>query len=101
MQSELETTRSESMDHEAVVVEITDVIDLHTFLPREIRAVARDYLDAAYDKGLRRLRLIHGRGVGTQRRSIRALLERDPRVVAFEDAPAEDGGRGATLVTMK
>jgi DNA-nicking Smr family endonuclease len=84
-----------------VVVEITDVIDLHTFLPAEIRDVVADYLDAAYERGLRRLRIIHGRGAGVQRDIVRALLERDPRVVAFADAAPEDGGRGATLVTLE
>lgn len=84
-----------------VTVEITDVIDLHSFLPSEMRDVVRDYLDEAYSRGLRELRIIHGRGVGVQRRSVRALLERDPRVTAYRDAPPEAGGRGATLVTME
>lgn len=86
---------------EEIEVEITDVIDLHTFLPREVADVVRDYLDAAYEKGLRRLRIVHGRGKGVQRRTVRTLLERDPRVVDFGDAPLEAGGWGATWVEMK
>lgn len=85
---------------EAIELEITDVLDLHSFPPKEVKDVVRDYLDAAYEKGLRRLRLIHGRGVGVQRRTVRALLERDPRVTAYGDAPAEAGGWGATWVEM-
>lgn len=88
-------------DVDPVVVEITDVIDLHSFRPAEIRDVVRDYLDAAYERGLRRVRIIHGRGAGVQRRSVRALLERDPRVTGFDDAPPEGGGRGATLVRLE
>lgn len=86
---------------EEIEVEITDVIDLHTFLPREVPDVVRDYLDAAYDKGLRELRIVHGRGKGVQRRTVRTLLERDPRVVGFGDAPMEAGGWGATWVEME
>ncbi|HMB54719.1 MAG TPA: Smr/MutS family protein [Thermoanaerobaculia bacterium] len=86
---------------EAIELEITDVLDLHSFPPKEVKDVVRDYLDAAYEKGLRRLRLIHGRGVGVQRRTVRALLERDPRVTAYGDAPAEAGGWGATWVEME
>lgn len=86
---------------EEIEVEITDVIDLHTFLPREVPDVVRDYLDAAYDKGLRKLRIVHGRGKGVQRRTVRTLLERDPRVVGFGDAPMEAGGWGATWVEME
>lgn len=83
------------------VLEITDVLDLHSFLPREVPDVVRDYLDAAYEKGLRRLRIVHGRGAGVQRRTVRTLLERDPRVVEFGDAPAAAGGWGATWVTLR
>ncbi len=84
-----------------IVVEITDVIDLHSFRPAEIRDVVRDYLDAAFDKGLKELRIIHGRGIGVQRRSVQTLLARDPRVVDIRDAPPEAGGRGATLVRLR
>lgn len=84
-----------------VELPITDVLDLHSFPPREVPDLVRDYLDAAYAKGLRRLRIIHGRGTGVQRRTVRTLLERDPRVVAFGDAPLEAGGWGATWVEMR
>lgn len=84
-----------------IEVEITDVFDLHTFRPREVPDVVRDYLDAAWEKGLRRVRIIHGRGKGVQRRTVRTLLERDPRVVDFGDMPGEAGGWGATWVTME
>ncbi|HYL06647.1 MAG TPA: Smr/MutS family protein [Thermoanaerobaculia bacterium] len=84
-----------------VVLPITDVLDLHSFRPAEVEDVVREYLDAAYAKGIRGLRIIHGRGIGTQRRTVRALLERDPRVTAYGDAPAEAGGWGATWVRLR
>jgi dsDNA-specific endonuclease/ATPase MutS2 len=86
---------------EPVVLPITDVLDLHSFLPSEIADVVREYLDAAYAKGFRSLRIIHGRGTGTQRRTIRVLLERDARVTGYGDAPAEAGGWGATWVRLR
>ncbi|MEM7051988.1 MAG: Smr/MutS family protein [Acidobacteriota bacterium] len=88
-------------DLEPIELAITDVLDLHSFPPREVPNLVRDYLDAAYDQGLRELRLIHGRGMGVQRRTVRTLLERDPRVIEFGDAPAEAGGWGATWVRMQ
>jgi DNA-nicking Smr family endonuclease len=84
-----------------VELPITDVLDLHSFLPAEVADVVRDYLDAAWEKGLRRLRIVHGKGRGVQRRTVRTLLERDPRVRAFGDAPAEAGGWGATWVELR
>jgi DNA-nicking Smr family endonuclease len=85
---------------EPVVVPITDVLDLHSFAPREIREVVDAYLDAAREKGIHRVRLIHGRGKGVQRAQIQARLGADPRVVSLADAPADRGGWGATLVEL-
>jgi len=84
-----------------VELPITDVLDLHSFRPAEVKDVVREYLDAAYEKGLRQLRIIHGRGVGAQRQMVRTLLARDPRVAGFGDAPAEAGGWGATWLVLR
>jgi dsDNA-specific endonuclease/ATPase MutS2 len=80
---------------------VGDELDLHSFLPREVPDLVRDYLDAAYAAGFRELRIIHGRGVGVQRRTVRKLLGRDPRVMEFSDAPATSGGWGATVVRLR
>ncbi len=84
-----------------VELPITDVLDLHSFPPREVKDVVRTWLDAAYEKGFRQVRIIHGRGIGVQRQTVRTLLARDPRVVEMGDAPAEAGGWGATWVTLR
>ncbi len=86
---------------EPVELPITDVLDLHSFPPREVKDVVRDWLAAAYEKGFRQVRIIHGRGIGVQRQTVRTLLARDPRVVEMGDAPAEAGGWGATGVTLR
>ena len=80
--------------------EVTDVLDLHTFHPSEVKDLVRDYLDLAWEKGLRKLRIIHGKGVGVQRRTVRKILERDPRVLIYGDPPGQSGGWGATWVEM-
>jgi DNA-nicking Smr family endonuclease len=84
-----------------VELPITDVLDLHSFRPAEVADVVREYLDAAWAQGLRELRIIHGRGIGVQRQTVRTLLGREPRVTAFGDAPAEAGGWGATWVRLR
>lgn len=96
-----ETRKGAVGSDDPVEMEITDVLDLHTFLPKEVPDLVRDWLDAAYEKGYREVRIVHGRGKGVQRKTVRTLLERDPRVVAFEDAPAVSGGWGATVVTLR
>jgi dsDNA-specific endonuclease/ATPase MutS2 len=90
----------EARSEEPVEVEISDVIDLHPFQPREVADVVRSYLDAAYEAGYRSVRIIHGRGIGVQRRTVRALLAKDPRVRSLRDAPANAGGWGATEVDL-
>lgn len=87
-------------EHEPIPLEVGDVLDLHSFRPAEVADLVRDWLDEAHAAGRRELRIVHGKGVGVQRRIVRAILERDPRVTAFGDAPGEAGGWGATWVEM-
>ena len=88
-------------DDEPVRIPITDVFDLHSVPPRDVQAVVEEYLLEAHRMGFRALRIIHGRGIGVQREIVRAVLARMEFVVAFGDAPAEAGGWGATVVTLK
>lgn len=85
------------------VVELptTDVLDLHGFLPRDMKEVVAAWLDAVCEAGMTEVRVVHGRGVGVQREMVRSLLARDPRVASYGDAPADAGGWGATLVTLR
>lgn len=84
-----------------VEIPIEDVIDLHTFAPRDIPAAVEAYLEEAARRGFETVRIIHGRGIGFQRERVRGVLERSPFVVRFGDAPPEAGGWGATLAILK
>jgi DNA-nicking Smr family endonuclease len=86
-------------DDEIVRVPIEDAIDLHAFQARDIIFVVDDYLQAACEKGLALVRLIHGRGKGVQRAAVRRLLTAHPLVDDFWDAP--EGHLGATIVRLK
>lgn len=90
----------ESPFPDPVVLPLEDVLDLHPFAPKEIRSVVEEYLTQCCEAGFSSVRLIHGKGHGVQRESIRALLARLPFVVAFHDAPPEAGGWGATIVSL-
>lgn len=79
---------------------ITDTFDLHTCPPRDVEAVVEAYLDAAREKGLRHLRIIHGKGIGVQRETVRRVLSRTGFVDSWQTAPETAGGWGATLVTL-
>ncbi len=80
---------------------VEDALDLHAFRPDETASAVTEYVAAAAERGLREVRLIHGRGIGVQRTIVRNALERSPNVVSFEDATPERGGWGATVAILK
>jgi DNA-nicking Smr family endonuclease len=82
-------------------VPITGELDLHAFAPRDVAAVVEEYVRVCRERGLLRLRLVHGRGIGVQRAEVRRVLGRLPGVVSFSDAPPESGGWGATIVLLQ
>jgi DNA-nicking Smr family endonuclease len=82
---------------EPVELPIEDSIDLHTFPPKEIADLVEEYLYQAQVKGFREIRIIHGRGIGVQRRIVHSILEKHERVLSFYD----ETDRGSTLVVLK
>jgi dsDNA-specific endonuclease/ATPase MutS2 len=86
---------------EPVRLETRDTLDLHAFAPRDVGRVVEEYLREARAEGFRQVRIIHGKGVGVQRETVRKVLARTPFVEHFSDAPPEAGGWGATIVRMK
>ena len=85
---------------EPVEIEITDVFDLHTIPPRDVKLVVEEYLRLAHEKGFKAVRIIHGKGIGVQREMVRSILARTPFVLDWTDAPPEAGGLGATIVRL-
>jgi dsDNA-specific endonuclease/ATPase MutS2 len=88
-------------DDEPIRIPITEVFDLHSVQPKEVKEVVEAYLEEARRLGFRKVRIIHGRGIGVQRRIVHAVLDRTPFVTSYADAPPEAGGWGATVVTLR
>jgi DNA mismatch repair protein MutS2 len=59
------------------------------------------YLDDAFLAGVDSIRIVHGHGKGALKRAIGALLKGHPHVERFSEAPANQGGGGATIVTLR
>jgi DNA-nicking Smr family endonuclease len=78
-------------------VPIEDTMDLHSFLPKDIPVVVEEYIFQARKRGLRDIRIIHGRGIGVQREIIQAILRKHPDVVSFRDSD----DRGSTYVRLR
>ena len=86
---------------EPVELEITDSIDLHAFAPRDVKAVVEAYLEEAHKKGFRLVRIIHGKGIGVQRETVRKVLSETDYVKSFKNAPEFSSSWGATIVEFK
>ncbi len=89
------------MDEEPVRIEITDELDLHTFQPREVGELLVDYFGECQRLGIFSVRVIHGKGTGTLRSGVHAVLARLPMVESWTwPASASSGGWGATWVRL-
>lgn len=85
---------------ETVDIEISDSLDLHSFAPRDIRAVVEAYMAEAHKMGFSIVRIIHGKGVGVQREIVRKTLSEMDFVESFKNAPEFSGSWGATIVKL-
>ena len=92
------------MDHEnseePIEFQISEELDLHTFRPGELGELIPDYIGLCLQKDIFRIRIIHGKGIGTLRETVHALLRRDSRVSHFELAGQNEGGWGATIAWL-
>ena len=84
-----------------VKMPIEDILDLHTFKPKEIPDLLIDYIEACLDANIYSVRIVHGKGRGTLKKRVQEILKKNPMVESFRNAPAEAGGWGATLVELK
>ena len=86
---------------EPVKLPITDVLDLHTFRPKEVPDLLDDYFAECIDEGIFSVRVIHGKGQGILKERVQKILKRHRLVASYKDAPSGAGGWGATLVELK
>jgi len=86
---------------EPIELPIDGTLDLHTFQPREVKDLVPDYLADCRERGIFRVRIIHGKGTGALRDTVHSILRSLPEVVSFRLAGDEGGGWGATLVVLR
>lgn len=80
---------------------IEDILDLHTFQPKDIPDLLVDYFEACIDADIYSVRIVHGKGRGILKKRVQELLKQSQMVESFRNAPPEAGGWGATLVELK
>ncbi len=80
---------------------VQDGIDLHGMTRGQASAVVIEFLEHCVARGLRCVRIVHGKGLGILKAKLRKWLPQREEVLAFCQAPANDGGSGALLVLLK
>ncbi|MEX0637498.1 MAG: Smr/MutS family protein [Burkholderiales bacterium] len=86
---------------------VQDSLDLHGMNRWEAALQVAQFVRAAAVRGLRCVRIVHGKGLGSRNREpvlkgkLRAWLAPRDEVLAFCQAPAAEGGAGALLVLLK
>jgi DNA-nicking Smr family endonuclease len=85
---------------EPVKLPIEDVLDLHTFNPRDVKELLEEYFILCIQKELFAIRVIHGKGKGILKKRVHSILKQNRHVKSFYDAQMESGGWGATIVEL-
>lgn len=84
-----------------VPLPITGELDLHTFRPADLGELIPAYLAECVARDLHDVRLIHGKGTGTLRTTVHALLRRSPLVKSFRLGDDRSGSWGATIAVLR
>jgi DNA-nicking Smr family endonuclease len=85
---------------------VQDAVDLHGLNREQARLQLAEFLGACLKRGLRCVRVIHGKGLRSPKREpvlkgkVRQWLVQRDEVLAFCQAPAAQGGSGALLVLL-
>ncbi|MBI4720358.1 MAG: Smr/MutS family protein [Chitinivibrionia bacterium] len=82
-------------------VPIDGTLDLHTFNPKEVGELIPEYIAACRKADILQVRIVHGKGTGTMRRTVHAILDRLPEVASYGLGGDRGGGWGATIAMLK
>ncbi|MEO0448415.1 MAG: Smr/MutS family protein [Verrucomicrobiota bacterium] len=86
---------------EPVEIPITGELDLHTFRPSDLGGLLPDYFHECRERGILEVRVIHGKGTGTLRETVRRHLEKSEQVISFRTGDETEGSWGATMVNLR
>jgi hypothetical protein len=87
--------------NQAAELAIDGELDLHNFPPKEVGPLVREYIGVCQARGVRDLRIVHGKGKGVLRRTVHAVLREHPAVESHRLGGHGEGSWGATIVRLR
>ena len=76
-------------------------LDIRGERPEEAEFEVNKFVDNAYAAGLERIEILHGKGTGALKKTVKEILLHHNRVKTFYFAPIEIGGDGITIAELK
>ena len=89
------------MSEGIVRVPINGTMDLHSFSPKDIIPLLNEYLYSCYEAGILEGKIIHGKGIGTQKRIVEETLRKNSLVIDFGSGDENSGNWGVTKFSLK
>jgi hypothetical protein len=90
-----------SSDRSAKELAVDGELDLHNFSPKEVAPLVREYIEVCHQRGIRDLRIVHGKGKGVLRRTVHSLLAEHGLVESYRLGGHREGSWGATIVRLR
>ncbi len=85
---------------ECIAYPLDGILDLHVFRPKDVPSVVMEYLRACRERGILRVRVIHGKGRSVLRGTVHRLLDGNNAVESYTQASGDASGWGATIVFL-
>ena len=76
-------------------------LDIRGRKPDEVDFEIIKFLDDSYMNGQDRIEILHGKGTGALKKTVRDILDKHEKVKNYYFAPIEFGGEGITIVEFK
>lgn len=89
------------MNKEIVKIPIDGTLDLHNFSPQETKSLVIEFVNACMTESILLGKIIHGKGIGTQRKIVQHVLAKHPLIKDFWNGDETSGGWGVTKFSIK
>ena len=96
----VKTTGIKSNNHTYSSDSISTRLDIRGDKPEEAEFKVIKFIDDAYSSSLERIEILHGKGTGALKKTVKEILKSHEKVTNYYFAPIEIGGDGITIIEL-